>query len=306
MAGIIGVALVNRMSANMHVLVALATPTKPIRLVTYCTKKESPPMVLALLSLPADHVDVWYADVAGGKDDSDLLGWLTDAERARRLRYAFAKDRNTYATARALVRTTLSRYFAIAPHEWRFSTGAHGRPEIDHCHGKAIALRFNISHNEHCVVLAVTAGREIGIDVESLSRDPALDVAASFFAPAEVATLEKLPPEAQPRRFWELWTFKESYMKARGLGLSLPLDAFAVRLDIEGAVELVLAPQAGDRAERWHLAQAIVDGGQLVALCVEHKGATSPQFHFLRSVPGNPASDVALRTTITRQSPRGL
>jgi 4'-phosphopantetheinyl transferase len=116
-------------------------------------------------------------------------------------------------------------------------------------------LRFNLSHTAGLVACAVALDRDVGVDVEHL-WPPTFDIglARHHFAPAEVAGLEALPPEARRARFFALWTLKEAYIKARGLGLALPLERFA--FDFEGpALGVRFDPELGDQPERWHFAR---------------------------------------------------
>ena len=107
--------------------------------------------------------------------------------------------------------------------------------------------------------------RELGVDVESLDRATS-HVAEDFFAPIELAALRALPEAEQRERFLEYWTLKESYIKARGMGLALALDGFWFRFD-----PLVLEVANGDDPERWELAQLRLPR-HLIAVCVERGG----------------------------------
>ena len=156
---------------------------------------------------------------------------LSADERACMQRFHFEHDRHTYLVAHALVRFALSRYASCAPAAWTFTTNAHGRPEITPgtC---ARPLRFNLSHTRGLVAVGIALARDVGVDVEHLhQRLFSIDVAAHYFAPAEVSALTALPADAQRDRFFAYWTLKESYIKARGMGLSLPLDQFSFEFD---------------------------------------------------------------------------
>ncbi|WP_428268384.1 4'-phosphopantetheinyl transferase family protein [Haliangium sp.] len=159
------------------------------------------------------------------------LALLSEDEQARMNRFRFERDRHLYLVAHALVRRVLSRYVDVAPDRWRFVTNQYGRPDI--APGLSpTPLRFNLSHTRGLVAVAVTLGRDLGVDVEHMfPRSFSLDVAEHFFAPREVAALMALPEHARRDRFFAYWTLKESYIKARGMGLALPLDGFAFHLD---------------------------------------------------------------------------
>lgn len=157
---------------------------------------------------------------------------LSPAERERMDRFASERLRRDYLLTRALVRTTLSIYRpAVDPRSWQFVANPYGRPEIQAPLG-ATRLRFDLSHTAGQIVCLVAVEREIGVDVEDVTRAGSIgtEIAARFFSPREVTDLLSLPVEARPSRFFDFWTLKEAYIKARGLGLHLPLDQFSFHL----------------------------------------------------------------------------
>src|SRR6185436_4436818 len=169
----------------------------------------------------------FYDEIADERLHAAYRELLDAAEREQEPRFYFARDRRRYLVTRALVRTVLSRYLSIDPRACIFSTNAYGRPEIVNAEGREAGLSFNLSHTHSLIVLGVTTGRALGVDVENVrDREASIAVADRFFAPQEVAALAATPADRQQYRFFEYWTFKESYIKARGMGLSLPLDKF--------------------------------------------------------------------------------
>jgi 4'-phosphopantetheinyl transferase len=149
-------------------------------------------------------------------------------------------------------RTVLSKYVDIAPRDWRFAVNEYGRPSIAAEHTDARGIEFNLSHTDGLVVMAVTRGRAIGVDVENVrTREVDIDIVDRYFAAEEVAALRALPREKQKQRFFECWTLKESYIKARGLGLSIPLERFAFDLEDAQQIRLTIDPGLKDRSGRW-------------------------------------------------------
>jgi 4'-phosphopantetheinyl transferase len=167
-----------------------------------------------------------------GPDDWRKLERMLDAgERERADRYRFERDRNTYVAAHALLRGMLSRVVAHHPSNWRFATNAHGKPDLVR-HAGVPPLRFNISHTRGLVAVALTIENDVGLDVEILDAGRvSMDLALRFFAAPEVDYLRRLPAERQQTEFYSLWTLKEAYIKAIGLGFSVPLDAFSFALE---------------------------------------------------------------------------
>lgn len=197
------------------------------------------------------------------------LALLDDEERARHARFVFARDRHTFLVAHALVRETLSRYADVSPERWRFHTNEYGRPSIAGPTGGE-RLRFNLSHTEGLAACAVTLDREVGVDVEHLDRrGETVALADRFFAPAEARALRALPVGEQRGRFFAYWTLKEAYIKARGMGLAIPLEQFAFDVDATGVKGLTIDARLGDDATRWRFAQFTVGAHHLAAVAIE-------------------------------------
>lgn len=87
-------------------------------------------------------------------------------------------------------------------------------------------VQFNLSHSGGWGVCAVSAA-PVGVDVE-LVRPLKQDIAKRFFTATEQGYLAHRPPE----EFFRLWTRKESFTKALGKGLTLPMDSFSVLDDV--------------------------------------------------------------------------
>ena len=251
-------------------------------------------------------IDIWCA-FCDSVADPELLSrytqLLTDAERRQEARFHFAADRHRYRVSRTLLRTTLSRYADVPPERWTFEANTWGRPSISNDSDEARRICFNLSHTRKLVVLAVTRDCELGIDTEdTVTRSPPLEIADRFFAPDEVAGLRALPAQRQAERFFQYWTLKESYIKARGMGLSLPLDQFAFHFPRPERIRLEIQPQLQDTAERWRLWQWWVDEGRqhMVALCARRMGAEPPKILLKEIVPL--ASEASLSGTLIASS----
>jgi 4'-phosphopantetheinyl transferase len=227
--------------------------------------------VTPLLPLPGDEAHLWFTRVPAADDPRLREAWeplMSPEERARYERFRVERGRWEHLTARALVRTVLSRYADVAPEAWRFRAEEHGRPRIE---APAVEppLCFNLSHTRGLVVCLVARGREVGVDVEPLDRQVRpLAIADRFFAPEEVARLRGAAPPAAHERFLLYWTLKESYIKARGLGLRIPLRAFWFDVEREPPA-IHIDPSLGDRAERWQFALLRPTAEHLVAVAID-------------------------------------
>lgn len=243
---------------------------------------------MRLLELGPAQADVWVAfvdeafDAVAGRTDLDVM---SRAEWDRLGRFVFDKDRRRYRVTRLLVRHVLSRYVPIPPGEWTFGSTDFGRPFIANGDAAAQSIRFNISHSDKVVVLAVTRGLDVGVDVEDLDRNVPLDAAPSFFAVDEVRQLAAMSEASRPRRFLDFWTLKESYIKARGKGLSLPLDQFSFGLEREGELRFGVDPRLQDVAERWSFWTWQPSPGSVAALCLRLPAGTPTRIDTRRAIP---------------------
>jgi 4'-phosphopantetheinyl transferase len=230
------------------------------------------------LRIGAADIHLWlafYDDIVDARMLADMGALMNAAEREQQARFHFADDRKRYLVTRALVRSVLSHYAAVAPRDWVFSPNAYGRPAIANRDPDAQDLRFNLSHTRGLVALAVGRQRELGVDVEHLAtRHVSPDIADSFFAPQEAAELARMPAARVHDRLFEYWTFKESYIKARGMGLSLPLDKFAFRFPHARAVRVDIDPALDDHADRWTFWQYRPGADYLLALCAQKLDGT--------------------------------
>lgn len=193
---------------------------------------------------------------------------LSESELDRCRAFRFERHRREYLLTRALVRTALSHYLPLAPDEWRFRHNAYGKPAAD----PPCGLGFNLSNSCGLVACLLASGREVGVDVEPCGRaDSVLAVAAEVFSVPELAQLHALAGHAQARRGLALWTLKEAYIKARGMGLSLPLKEFSFLFDEAGAVRLALNPVLADDPGHWRFG-LIGHAGHCIAWMAEHLG----------------------------------
>lgn len=222
-----------------------------------------------------NEVHLWIARAGEIRDPELLLAYdalLTKDEREKVARFRFEKDRHTSLVTRALVRTVLSRYGGVPPGDFRFETNEFGRPEIREPRSER-SLRFNLSHTEGLVVCLVGRDREVGVDVENRTRGgDLLDVADRFFSPFEVRALRALPSEEQMDRFFLYWTLKESYIKARGMGLALSLSSFSFDLDSpERGIRVLFDPDIGDDPGRWQFSAMSYGRRHTIAAGIELK-----------------------------------
>jgi 4'-phosphopantetheinyl transferase len=222
--------------------------------------------------LADDEAHVWYLFTGGLEPETvDKCGELLSAdERARAGRFTAPGKREEFQVARALLRAALSACApAVRPEAWVFGAGAHGKPELAGPEG-APRPAFNVSHCAGLVACAVTTWPEIGVDAEYRGRRTDLDqVAQGVFSPAELEDFRGQPSGAERRRrFFEYWTLKEAYIKARGGGLSIPLDRFTIQPAVRERIGVAFDPSFGDTAGLWSFRLFEPGPGHQLALAV--------------------------------------
>jgi 4'-phosphopantetheinyl transferase len=182
--------------------------------------------------LPEDELHVWRADL--DQDPSitnNLEADLSEDERARANKFHFARDRSRFIVARGLLRTTLAAYLGQEPAALHFCYGPQGKPSLQMIGTRPPEIQFNLAHENGQAVYAFALRRRLGIDVEAIRDDfPTIEIAKRFFSPLEIKQLLELPPDERREAFFLGWTRKEAYIKARGEGLHIELDSFAVAL----------------------------------------------------------------------------
>jgi len=253
------------------------------------------------ITLASNEIHLWMTKPAELLGNDELLAsysrLLTSTELTKQQRYKFAKDRHDALITRAFIRDLLSYYAEVAPQDWQFEKGAKDKPEVVNC---PLPLRFNISHTKNLIICAVTLEDDIGCDVENTGRNnDVLAIAERYFSPTETTELFALPEAQQRNRFFDYWTLKESYIKAWGLGLAIPLTDFSFKINdteqdyknlftIKKGISLSFAQHRVDEPQIWRswiiYPSADIDEKQ------EHRIALS-----LRSKLDNQKTDYQLR-----------
>ena len=221
----------------------------------------SPPPSLALIR---NEVRVWLIRA----DEAELCSaccadLLSLAERERAARFKFEKDRRLYTVAHAALRSILAGYLNVAPGDLEFEIGRRGKPRLAPTFSKD-SLEFNLSHSSEVALIAVTREREIGVDVEHVKKEFAFaEVAERYFTTREVSAIRALPEDLQRRAFYQCWTSKEAFLKAKGVGLSGELDEVEILLDGQDLVR-VKGTLAG-----WYLSELSPCDGYVGAVVLE-------------------------------------
>ncbi|MGE0415788.1 MAG: 4'-phosphopantetheinyl transferase superfamily protein [Acetobacteraceae bacterium] len=224
------------------------------------------------MTLRAGTAHLWWLET-DELSAADLARWqasLDPEERARAARFVQPADTRQFIAAHALLRGMLCHFAGLAAPLWRFVTESHGKPALHPAHGMS-DLAFNISHTRGAVACGLTLRHAIGVDIEDRFRPGShVHLADAYFAPAEVATLRAAPAAEQEDLFFVFWTLKESYIKAVGKGLSLPLDQFAFSLSPPRiAFDTGIVDDPGD----WQFATTLASHRHRLSVAVRHRDA---------------------------------
>lgn len=200
--------------------------------------------------------------------------WMTDDERVRAGKFRHETDRLMFALGRLMARTLVGRALEVDPSAWPWREGPHGRPEIAQ---PGTNLHFNLSHSAGLVMCAIGRGRAVGVDVEDLARrapDPA--IVPRYCSPAEADDVRRHGDRWRDR-FLTYWTLKEAYLKARGLGISVPLSDITFLVDARGA-RIGFERSLAGTDDRWafHLLQ--LGARHLAAVAADTADGATPVF----------------------------
>jgi 4'-phosphopantetheinyl transferase len=219
-------------------------------------------------------IHLWcaYPDDLLDEETADAcLRLLSEDERARWRAFKFERHRREYLATHALARTALSHHAALPREALRFRLNAHGKPFVE----PECGLRFNLSNSPGLVVCLIGKDVAVGVDVEPQTRAKSIaEVGPRMFSPRELAQLERLHDDQRPGRLLPLWTVKEAYSKARGMGLALPLDRVSILLDEAGNMRMEMDPGFDDEPDRWRFS-VLEHAGHCIALMVE--SSTAPE-----------------------------
>ena len=242
-----------------------------------------------LRSLKTNQIDIWYTFPSQIQDSYLLKAYeslLSTAEKERMQRFRFTRDRHQFLITRALIRTTLSRYAPIAPEKWAFYTNDYGKPNIANDDSLSKTISFNVSHTQDMILLGVALKQDLGVDVENIcSRHAPLDIADKYFADNEIAALYALPAELQSKQFFAYWTLKESYVKARGVGLLAPLNLCSFHYSSNAQISVTMDPQLRDCPSRWKFWQFQPSPEHIAAVCISNSKNPPQQISIQATVP---------------------
>ena len=215
-------------------------------------------------SISEEEVHVWTVNLARVPVLDEAL---SHDEHERASQFSSEADRRRFKAARSALRTILSRYLKLPASSLIFGQTEFGKPFA--INSEADGLLFNLSQSGDVVAIAVTRDREVGIDIESVRPESSMDIAEQCFSVAEIYTLTGLDQDARTLAFFNCWTRKEAYTKARGEARSVPWVQFDMSL--APGVRAAMLNNRIDKEElsRWVLHDLQLPSGHVGTLVFE-------------------------------------
>jgi len=226
----------------------LSSPHSIPQAATHAAWRVPPPE----LALPDDTVHVCRAPLTLTEAQGSVFRpLLSDDEQERFDQALNEKVKRRFLAARGMLRILLGRYLDTAPERLRFDYNEHGKPSLN---DPKMPLSFNVSHSGKIGLFAITWNRDIGVDVEHQkpgSPNDRMDIARRFFSVAEYDSLATVPDLLRREAFYQCWTRKEAFVKAKGVGMSLPLSSFDVSVGPDAPPALLATRWNPSEVNRW-------------------------------------------------------
>lgn len=202
--------------------------------------------------LESGKILLFFADAASLDDQASTLAdrWFDKDERQRHDAFRFDQDRHLFLASHLLMRRILGHYAETSPERLEFVRNEFGKPALT----SHSSIQFSLSHSGHLALLAISRGIPLGADIEVANTTQHLDeTILRFFSQTEQDQFQRLEPSEKHRCLFELWTLKESVVKATGQGLSLGLDQFSINFSQEGKPQLCRQGNNLGRTEDWSI-----------------------------------------------------
>lgn len=195
------------------------------------------------------------------KDDfSRLLCYISEEKKQRVQRFYRFEDAQRTLLGDVLARYAICTRTGVKNKDLSFVTNEYGKPTLL----EPNEIHFNISHSTNWVVCAID-NKVVGVDVEVI-KPIDFNIAERFFSKGEYLSLINQPKELQTKYFYMLWTLKESYIKAEGKGLSIPLNSFEMKFEGNNIYALI-----NEKENEYCFHQSFLSDDTLYAICTQNK-----------------------------------
>jgi 4'-phosphopantetheinyl transferase len=215
------------------------------------------------IAIGTSEIHVWTYSIGEADAVVDMWAQLLSADEMQRAdRFVRTEDRCRWIVAHGVLRHLLARYCGIAPRALTFEHGVAGKPFLTRPGGVREPIGFNLAHSHGRALLGVARGRDIGVDLEWARDDfDPLPLARQYFFGSELKAILDAEMELQRDAFFRHWVAKEAVLKAQGVGLSFPLDGFAVAFDAQQATARVRTRDPSRLASDWFVRALSWDAG---------------------------------------------
>jgi 4'-phosphopantetheinyl transferase len=215
-------------------------------------------------------VHVWAFSLdAPAECRNQCFDTLCATERTRAGRFVHARSRDDFVVAHGVLRLLLGRYSGSPASGLALTPTSSGKPRLDAPIPDGMAISFNLTHSHGRALVAVSDGREVGIDLEKIEPEVrALAIARRYFCSAELAAIESATIPLQPRTFYRYWVAKEAVLKGQGIGLAFPIDRFEVRFEPHGETARIATREPSRLASDWTIRMLPLEADWLGALAV--------------------------------------
>lgn len=219
-------------------------------------------------SLEPGLIEAWYFKLADVIVLPAWLEYLDGGERQKAARFKFEKDRQEFIARRGLLRVLLGKYLQQTPGSIKLQTNIHGKPFISRN-----PITFNLSHSGEGICFTIARQNEIGIDLEQIKYIPDMfDIIERQFSTVEKQYFLQLEPLSRLNAFYFVWTQKEAWLKAQGLGLSIPLQSFSVNSNPSEPAKLMDDQQG--KSTDWRLFSFKPEPDYYAAVCGKTEATT--------------------------------
>jgi len=233
------------------------------------------------VNIGPEEIHIWIAKFQPEDNVSGrTVSILSPAELKRAEAFRFSEDRMRYIQAHSVLRRILSSYSGSDPESLEYETNAHGKPYLKGSH----RIFFNLSHTRDMMAVAVSAEKEIGVDIEKQDDMDDMDgVARQFMSNEELQWMEKLRHDFRKRFFYLCWVRKEALLKAVGIGLGDHLRRItATKAPDEENIAVLL----DDRFGRWRMETFDPSYGHIGAVCIESAADIKEMFLVFKTING--------------------
>jgi len=240
---------------------------------------------LNTLDLKPDEIHFFYTLVDEIKDTGLLDRYrsvISEKEKRKVNKYVFEKDKHNSLVTRALLRFVLSACTGHDPERFEFIENKYGKPDLKPGI-VTVPVKFNLSHSSGVTACALALNNEIGMDIEDYRRKIDLSLADRFFSRSESEYVKRCPEKDRQEVFFDFWTLKESYIKARGMGLSIGLDKFSFEIDQEMCIHF--DESLNDFSDQWRFFRFSPVENYKAAISIQSALKNSLKLNIFKCIP---------------------